>query len=829
MKSSLTYLFLLFVTTLFSQTIDQKLQAHQEAYPLEKIYISHNQPFYAAGDTLYGTLFLVNGRTHQYFSGTPIVYVDWIAEDKSVLASHIVKVEDGKANLSISLNRDYGEGRFFLRAYTQYQKNFDDAYIFQKEIKVLNEAPLQPKTTIGDKTAFRVTFFPEGGHLVDGLTSTLAFQAVNGIGEPIDVTGEILNKNKEIIAKFKSFNEGIGVINLAPQAGETYQAQVSWNGLIRTFELPNSLKEGYVLNANNRKQESLSLQFYSNTKNGLKGCTLVGHLRGQPFINQDLTADATQKLLLDKTQIPSGILHFTLFDRKQRPVCERLVFNHNTKEQVVINIDLPKNEFKVKELVEGKIRGMANEKATKGDMTITVYNRDVFTQGTSGINIKNYLLLQSDLKGRINNINQYFEKDDAKSRTLLDYVMLTHGWRRFNWLDVLEEKPTPIIYPTEESLSFAGKIMKNNKNATPIKGDVFLNILDIKNFTSTNLTTEEDGLFYFKGFDLPDSTEILIQGNIHNAKKKGKQKEGLEGRVGNKNVQFELLNLHEIDFNDSIGLKAIPYNKAAQKIFATEVNRIRKVDTIYHPEWTIDLETVTVKAQRIAEERKKEENTRKLFKDRGLFYSPNSQKIYSDDLTAGGAIYLDVYEVIRNQVGGAQVITTAPGVKEVLLRGQSSITNPTYASIELNGTIVTPETAASIVPSDIALIDVKRGLSGSSVYGEAGNGGVITIITKDPANLVRNVYVPGLLNIQHPGYHKARTFYNPDYTQPGWDKTKPDFRTALYWNSTSSLGKKPTPIQFYTGDKFSEFLIFVEGITEDGIPFVGKQSFRVVN
>jgi len=482
-----------------SQSISERLADHQSAYPIEKIYISHNQPYYASGDTLYGKIFLVNGRNHQYFDGTPIVYVDWIAESEDILESFIVKINEGTADLTIPILRDYGEGRFFLRAYTQYQKNFADYFIFQKEIKVIGETPLQPKEETTDKNNFSIQFFPEGGRLVAGLTIRIAFKAVDGQGKPINVEGTIINKNQKVVNSFKSINEGIGIFNLIPKIGEKYVAKFNWNGISKEFYLPNILKQGYVLKASNRKKESLTLELTANTKSGLKGCTLVGHLRGQPFLNQSFKAVENQQLLLDKREIPAGVLHFTLFDNKERPVCERLVFNNNPSAPVSVNIDLPQTTYGTKDLVEGSIEARMGEKKIGGDITISVYNKDVFSTGIADINIKSYLLLQSDLKGKINNINQYFETDDAKSRTLLDYVMLTQGWRRFNWQDVLETKPMPIIYPTEENISFAGKVMKDNKQATPVKADVFLNILDGQNFTSTNLTTEPDGLFYFKG------------------------------------------------------------------------------------------------------------------------------------------------------------------------------------------------------------------------------------------------------------------------------------------------------------------------------------------
>ena len=74
------------------------------------------------------------------------------------------------------------------------------------------------------------SFFPEGGHLVANLASALAFKATNGQGEPIDIAGAILNKKQEPVAQFKSFNEGIGVVNFQPLAGEkiSSQSQLEW-------------------------------------------------------------------------------------------------------------------------------------------------------------------------------------------------------------------------------------------------------------------------------------------------------------------------------------------------------------------------------------------------------------------------------------------------------------------------------------------------------------------------------------------------------------------------------------------------------------------------
>ncbi|MEM1123447.1 MAG: hypothetical protein AAGJ18_23615, partial [Bacteroidota bacterium] len=70
---------------------------------------------------------------------------------------------------------------------------------------------------------------------------------------------------------------------------------------------------------------------------------------------------------------------------------------------------------------------------------------------------------------------------------------------------------------------------------------------------------------------------------------------------------------------------------------------------------------------------------------------------------------------------------------------------------------------------------MKKGLAATSIYGSQGVGGVISIITKEPQYSDRKVNVKGILNIKHPGYHQARTFYTPDYQKNNTDK--PDFRT----------------------------------------------------
>ena len=85
----------------------------------------------------------------------------------------------------------------------------------------------------------------------------------------------------------------------------------------------------------------------------------------------------------------------------------------------------------------------------------------------------------------------------------------------------------------------------------------------------------------------------------------------------------------------------------------------------------------------------------------------------------------------------------------------------------------------------------------------------------------------GTVSISHPGYYSGREFYVPDYSVTPKVNPKPDLRTTLYWNPRISTKEQNEKLQFYTGDQAGVFVIQVEGITEDGRPFVHWQELVV--
>ena len=117
--------------------------------------------------------------------------------------------------------------------------------------------------------------------------------------------------------------------------------------------------------------------------------------------------------------------------------------------------------------------------------------------------IYSQLLLSCDLKGYIYNAAYYFSGDADSVKRHLDLVMMTNGWRRFKWTDVLTGNWPLIKSIPENKLFIKGKILGLSKSLLFQKE--LTGILKTKNGASNIFTMpvnsqgefSQDGLYFF--------------------------------------------------------------------------------------------------------------------------------------------------------------------------------------------------------------------------------------------------------------------------------------------------------------------------------------------
>ncbi len=125
---------------------------------------------------------MVNGDDNKPLDVSKAAYVEVLDKDqKSVLQAKIA-LDKGKGNGSLYIPLSFNSGVYRLRAYTNWMKNFDPVYYFEKPITIVNSLKNLNRGAALPRN-YDLQFFPEGGNLVQGIQSKVAFKIVDQIGK----------------------------------------------------------------------------------------------------------------------------------------------------------------------------------------------------------------------------------------------------------------------------------------------------------------------------------------------------------------------------------------------------------------------------------------------------------------------------------------------------------------------------------------------------------------------------------------------------------------------------------------------------------------------
>lgn len=349
----------------------------------------------------------------------------------------------------------------------------------------------------------KFSMFPEGGDIVCGLNSNVAFKALNEFGKPADVEGIVVTEKGSQVASFSSFHQGMGSFQFNPQPNEKYIVKITKpEGVSETFKLPEPLGRGYGIAVDNSKPDQLSVTVNSTETENL---ALVAQVRGKVYYSTlvDVKPGST-KISFPTKDFPVGVSQLTLFDSKGIARAERLTFVNKHK-QLNISVETEKEKYLPREKVKMTVM-VKDEKGLPmpANLSMAVVNDQFisFADDKSG-NILSELLLQQDIKDKIEEPAFYFNKKEAKADKALDYVMMTSGWRRFTWEKMLEEEMPQIKYPGQRAL-IAGVVYDANTGKP-------LDCSKIKIAGGKEFDVNSDGKFSIKNIDMTSPLNITYQ------------------------------------------------------------------------------------------------------------------------------------------------------------------------------------------------------------------------------------------------------------------------------------------------------------------------------
>ena len=303
-----------------------------------------------------------------------------------------------------------------------------------------------------------IQFFPEGGELIENIRGKVAFKAIQEKGLGISVKGEITDNLGKVITTLESQHLGMGIFSFMPETGQTYKANLTFaNGIKKTVPLPAIKSSGIVLSAINTDTGNLTLQISSNplfySANQNKSYYIVAQSKGiicyaaQTKLNSPVFSAS-----IPKNKFPAGVVQLTLFSASGEPLTERLVFVKQP-DDLTLSISTDKKNYTIRQPIKMSVAAKTRNAPVEGNFSVSVVNETkVPIDEDQEISILSSFLLSSELLGYIEKPNYYFNHTNKKKLADLDLLMLTQGYRKFSYKEILADKKPVISFLPEQGI-----------------------------------------------------------------------------------------------------------------------------------------------------------------------------------------------------------------------------------------------------------------------------------------------------------------------------------------------------------------------------------------
>jgi hypothetical protein len=745
------------------QSIDSSLSHYNSRFPQEKLHIQFDKDAYLPGETVWMKAYLLSGSKPSDVSKN--IYFDWTDADGRLLFHSVSPITEGVASSFFKIPAWVKNGVLHVKSYTQWMLNFDTDFLFNKDIPVLMPVEGSVPTTAKGQTT--INFFPEGGDLISGVPSVLAFEALDMHNKPARVSGAIKNSNNVLTDSFYSAYNGMGLIQFKPSGGEHYTAY--WDdgsGQIHTTPIPVAKSNGLVMHVDPYKNEQLHFKLEkSKDATNLTKIIVIGTVQQQVVYRNSLILENNMaEATISAVSFPGGILQLTAFDGDMSPVAERVVFINNQKPYAKIQMK--------RDAVNLNKRSRNDFTIEIPDSLITHLSVSVTDAGLgrdSSYNIYSDLLLSGDLKGNIPDAASFLNNASNTTETNehLNLLLLTHGWRRFNWEAVVSGKYPDLKYPRDAGfLSIKGEI----KFSTGLDAQDTMAMLMISRDRKKHvlkLPVDSRGKFGQEGLFFYDSVQIVYKFN-----------------------NVSKLNSNGQIFLNADLLPALAPAKADEPAFSW----VKVPDVILENELNGSL--IEIQDHSIP--------------STAMSYIVTPKKDSMGRNSESAAHYLN-----ENFVD----LRFPTSLKENGPDGDGRLTSykPGGASVPRNNVNITLD-GTPVAMDELKSFNMKEVLYIRFLPKPTAKGLPVLAITSrqalDQANILDNKTGFAVIT----GYTPVREFYQPRYTGRMEDFKASDFRSTLYWNPEIRLDNthRKMHFSFYNNDISNKFRIVVEGINQEG-------------
>ncbi len=792
MKLRLSILLAITFLTASGQTINtnpvlEKFNTYRLNCLQEKLYLHFDRSLYLTGEILWFKIYDVDGVFHKPIGISSVAYLEILDSKNNAVLQTKVELNKGFGDGSIFIPATISSGQYQIRAYTNWMKNTSSDFYYHKIITIINTFRKSESEKLFSDKSSDVQFFPEGGNLITGLNSKVGFRVVDPTGHGINFTGILYNQNNESIVSFQPLQFGIGHFYFTPKLNDHYHATITYqDGKTMDVKLPVAADQGFIIQVKDSTSELIKIKTSSKITDLQMNPVvyLFGHTRQQKWYSEiQYLKQGNATFLINKKDLPDGISHLTLFDGNLQPVCERLYFKQPEKKLALsVQANQPIYDVRKKVTISLDVKNQ-NGKNLTSNLSLAVFKNDLLTVDPHE-SIQSYLWLTSDLTGNIESPDYYFNNSDAKAKEALDNVMLTHGWRRFSWSDILTNKIANHYIPESHGPIIKG-LVSNPDGSAAKNVSTYISTAG-KNIQFNGSCSNERGEIQFEMMDFYGQKKVIIQTNS----------------LQDSTSKIKILNSFSTDYND-YSISSFKLTEALKDQLLTR-SIAMQVQDVYYEDYTTRF--------------------RNPIRDSSAFYGKPDESYLFDDYTR----FPVMEEVMREYVPGVFVRKHKDGFHFKVMDNINKAVFQEDPLVMIDGLpIFDINKIMEFDPLKVKKLDV---LTRKYYVGQFTFPGIVSYTTYQ-GDLGGFQLDPKSISLDYEGLQLHREFFSPQYeTQQQRSSRLPDQRNLLFWSPTiitNQDGKQQ--VEFYTSDLTGEYTIVVEGLGADGSAGHATHSFTVKN
>ncbi|GEM_PF-309010 len=759
----------------------EQLEIMETEYPRQAAFLHTDKQEYMAGEIIWIKAYLVNATTLEPDTMSTNFYVELIDTEHGIAEVMLFRLENGIAHGDIYLPDSLSEGNYQLRAYTDWMRNFGDDFYFTKDIYVYN--PIEENfiktwdilknhwfnwTLSRQQDNMQFAFFPEGGNLIEGIENRVAFKSANALGAGAEASGVLVDDNGNQVLEFSSFHNGMGSFTFTPEGGRRYRANIRYaNGDTERVRLPAALPRGYLLSAD-VSEEAIEVRIQTNLDSEslpqANEVFLIAQTRGNARYAENVTLhNGEVDISIPVDYFPTGTCQLKLFDAAGQPIAERLVFvNHGD----IAEAGLEGIRAATVEDVEGNsLEGLSfdiqlPDDASGGSYSLAVIDTEEASPDYSA-NIASELLIFGDLSYQAKDPWYYLSEQDGDPARAMDLIMMTHGWKRFDWEAIAAGEFPEIRYKFPSGITISGQMEPRSSGRDTGITDIELAVIaEDDSVRIFETTTDREG-----NFDFP----TIEQDGMFTAELRPDDR--YERRI--MDINLNVRKFEDLEFKRNF------YTRPRQ--VTSKGDDWKRVD---RPETVLSRRQMT------------QADTEPL----SMFGEPN-QVIYFEDVRDQ---YSHIMDVLRTRVRGLRVVGG-----EIILRGPSSIYFSNEPLFMVDEMAVDRGAFLNISVDDVDRLAVITGAN-AAILGSRGANGALLIYTKRSDQLRRPSYEYTMVGFHVPAETFESMINTSLYKDANMDRT-------LLWEprlETNENGEKT--LSFPVDEHVRNMRVIVQGIDENG-------------